>query len=66
MLGVSQSETHMTNKELFNTVNQKPNSLEIRKSQLSFVGDFLRRPEDEPVRIYSLYESKVRESNRRY
>ena len=64
MLGVSQSETHMTNKELYKTVNQQPTSLEIRKRQLSFVGHCLRMPEDEPVRIYSLYESKVRESNR--
>ena len=27
MLGVSQSETHMTNKDLYNTVNQQPTSL---------------------------------------
>ena len=64
MLGVSQSETHMTNKELYKLVNQHPTSLEIRKRQLSFIGHCLRMSEDEPARIYSLYESKVRESNR--
>ena len=64
MLGVSQSETHMTNKELYKLVNQHPTSLGIRKRQLSFIGHCLRMSEDEPARIYSLYESKVRESNR--
>ena len=64
MLGVSQSETHMANKELYKAVNQHPISHEIRKRQLSFIGHCLRMPEDEPARIYSLYESKVKESNR--
>ena len=64
MLGVSQAETHMTNIELYNAVKQQPLSLEIRKRQLSFVGHCLRMTEDEPARIYSLYQSNVRETNR--
>ena len=64
MLGISQSETHMTNTELYNTVKQHPISFEIKKRQLSFVGHCLRMSEDEPARVFALYESRVKESNR--
>ena len=70
MLGVSHMTSHilaktrMTNLKLYNAVKQQPLSLEIRKRQLSFVGHCLRMTEDEPARIYSLYQSNVRETNR--
>jgi len=64
ILGINQSDSHVTNEELYEMVRQHPISQEIRKRQLSFIGHCLRMPEDEPANIYALYESKVRNRNR--
>ena len=60
MLGIKQTETHMTNKELYKTTEQKPISSLIREHQLQFIGHCLRMPSDEPANIYALYTSSHR------
>jgi hypothetical protein len=55
ILGIKQSETHMTNEQLYKEANAKPISLTIRDRQLQFTGHCLRMPADEPSNILALY-----------
>ena len=61
---MNQSETQMTNDELYKHLKQRSVSEEIRKRQLNFIGNYLRIPQDEPANIYPLYQSKVRDCNK--
>ncbi|CAF1058139.1 unnamed protein product [Brachionus calyciflorus] len=62
--GVKQSETHMTNEELYRKVQQRQIIEEIRKRKLKFVGHCLRMPPEEPANIYALYQAKIHERNK--
>ncbi|CAF0774491.1 unnamed protein product [Brachionus calyciflorus] len=62
--GIKQSESHMTNEQLFAIVNQRPIAEELRKRQLKFIGHCLRMPPEELTNIYALYQSRVREKNK--
>jgi hypothetical protein len=55
ILRIKQSETHMTNEQLYKEANAKPISLTIRDRQLQFTGHCLRMPADEPSNILALY-----------
>ncbi|CAF0757965.1 unnamed protein product [Brachionus calyciflorus] len=63
MCGIKQSETQLTNEELDKIVKQRPITEELKR-QLKFIEHCLRMPPDEPVNIYVLYQSKVRERNK--
>ncbi|CAF0990737.1 unnamed protein product [Brachionus calyciflorus] len=59
--GVKQSETHMTNEELYRKVKQRPIIEEIRKRQLKLVGHCLRIPPGEPaLRIVSRFAKETK------
>jgi len=64
MMGIRQSETHMTNAQLYKMVGARPISIIIRERQLQFIGHCLRMPIDDPTNIYALYTSNIK-SNRR-
>ncbi len=57
MLGIVQSESHITNKQLYSMTGAEPVSTTIRQHQLQFVGHCLRMPPDEPANIYALNSS---------
>ena len=65
MLGVNQSEDHVTNEDLYDKVESVPISIMICHCQMSFTGHCLRMNQDEPENIYMLYTSKIKNSNRR-
>ena len=64
MLGQRQSETHMTNAQLYKEVNARPISDIIRERQLQFTGHCLRMPNDEPANSYALYTSNIKSNLR--
>jgi hypothetical protein len=64
MLGISQSEDHMTNEQLYKLTKERPISKTIRERQLQFMGHWLRMPMDEPTNIYALYQSKLSDTHR--
>jgi len=55
ILGIRQSEAHMTNDELYKLAGAQPISSTIRQRQLKFTGHCLRMNIDEPANIYVLY-----------
>ena len=55
ILGISYLE-HITNEEVYSRVEQKPLAETIHLRQLTWVGHALRRPANEPSRIFALYE----------
>ena len=59
MLGVRQSDDHMTNDELYKKSAQRPIRELIRERQLKFIGHCLRMDREEPANIYALYKSEV-------
>ena len=65
MLGIRQSEAHMTNKQLYKEADARPVSSMIRDRQLQFTGHCLRMPNDEPANIYALYSSSSTSLRRR-
>ncbi len=66
MLGIRQSEVHMTNEQLYAEAdNQRPITETIRMRQLQFTGHCLRMPIDEPANIYVLYTSNIAPTHRR-
>ena len=65
MLGVRQSETHMTNEELYSKTGQRPISQKIRRQQLQFNGHCLRMDLSEPANTYVLYTSEIKASSGR-
>lgn len=58
MLGIIQSDAHMTNITLYSKVNQVPITTTIRSRQLGFIGHCCRMDTSEAAYIYALYESK--------
>jgi hypothetical protein len=56
-LGIVQSESHITNKQLYSMTGAELVSTTIRQRQLKFVGHCLRMPPDEPANTYALYSS---------
>ena len=64
MLGIRQSETHMTNEELYSKTGQRPISQEIRRRQLQFTGHCLRMDPSEPANTYVLYTSEIKSGRR--
>ena len=64
MLGITQSDTHMSNETLYSIINSEPIRTTINQRQMSFTGHCLRMETDEPANIYALYESKVKPTNR--
>jgi hypothetical protein len=66
MLGISQSETHTTNEELYIAAeNAKPITTIIRERQLQFTGHCLRMPNDEPANVYVLYKPALAQTSKR-
>ena len=65
MLGISQSEAHMTNSRLYKLTGERPITAVIRERQLQFIGHCLRMPRDEPANIYALYTSEIATTHRR-
>ena len=59
MLGIKQSQDHVTNENFYQRVNQVPISEMIRERQLNFTGHCIRMHTDEPINRFFLYESKV-------
>jgi hypothetical protein len=55
MLGVRRLDK-VSNEEIYRRVQQQPLSTTLAARQLTWVGHMLRRPEDEPIRRYALYE----------
>jgi hypothetical protein len=57
MLGIVQSESHTTNKQLYAMTGAEPVSTKVRQRQLQFEAHCLRMPPNEPANIYTLYSS---------
>ena len=67
MMDINQHRDHMTNVELYKLVDQLPLGEMIRIRQLTFVGHCLRMTDnEEPIKKFILYESKVKPTNRPY
>ena len=64
MLGITRSDTHMSNDTLYSIINADPIRTTINQRQMSFTGHCLRMETDEPDNMYVLYESKVNPTNR--
>ena len=60
MLGIKQTQDHVTSERLYQRVNQVQIRENIREWQLKFKGNCTRMPTDEPVNRFVIYESKVR------
>ena len=65
MLGIRQSEAHMTNERLYALTGQRPISESIRVRQLTFTGHCLRMDSSEPANIFALYTSDIMPAHRR-
>ena len=55
MLGIKRLDK-VTNREVYNRVKQVPISQKLAKRTLTWIGQMLRRPADQPIKRYSLYE----------
>ncbi|CAF0980581.1 unnamed protein product [Brachionus calyciflorus] len=55
MLGIKRLDK-VPNSEIYKKVKQVPISLKLAKRTLTWIGHMLRRPTDEPIKIYGLYE----------
>ena len=60
ILGINQTEDHVTNEEFYMRTNRRPIREVVRERELRFVGHCLRMPADEPSSIYALYTRKER------
>ena len=65
MIGINQSEDHITNEKLYQLASSRPISDTIRERQLQFIGHCLRMDPKEPANIYALYNGIPGASNRR-
>ena len=66
MLGIRQSEVHMTNEQFYAAADgQRPITETIRMRQLKFTGHCLRMAIDETANTYILYTSNVASTHRR-
>ena len=58
------AEMHMANADLYHMADEHTISEMICERQHQFTGHCVRMPKDEPVNIYVIYQSKIRQSNR--
>jgi hypothetical protein len=65
MLGIRQSESHMTNEQLYKEANAVPITSTIRARQLQFVGHCLRMNNDELAYTYVLNTATISSTLRR-
>jgi hypothetical protein len=59
ILGIKQSEAHMTNIQLYNEAGTRPISETIRERQLRFTGHCLRMDSAEPANAFALYPNNA-------
>jgi hypothetical protein len=65
MMGYNQSETHMTNEQLYEKTKQRPISKEIQRRQLKFNGHCIRINVDQPANTYVFYASNPNSASAR-